>query len=188
MRLKGVHHIELSVLDYEASIEFFDRMFGWLGYASFWTLDLGYRSTYYMARFPFFHSYIGIQPAQTGDKLRHADHATGIHHVALWARSRKQVDDFHRDFLLKHKVPVSDAPAEYPLYTPGYYAVFFDDPITGIHFELSHTPILPSPSRCVAWLRALKRAQREHPEWTAPAWKEAMRRLPSRRAQAGRAE
>jgi len=56
MRWKGVHHVEFSVLDYEESIAFFDKMFGWLGYKSFWTLDIGYRSTYYMARFPFFHS------------------------------------------------------------------------------------------------------------------------------------
>ena len=56
MRWRGVHHVEFSVLDYEASIEFYDRMFGWLGYASFWTLDIGYRSTYYMARFPVPHS------------------------------------------------------------------------------------------------------------------------------------
>lgn len=180
MRLKGVHHIELSVLRYEESIAFFDRMFGWLGYKSFWTLDIDYRSTYYMARFPFFHSYIGIQPAKTGGKLAHGDHATGIHHVALWAKSRKEVDDFYVDFLLKNDVDVSDPPADYPTYTPGYYAVFFDDPYTGIHFELSHTPLLPSLSSYLAWLRVLKGIWREHPEWKAPPWKEAMRKLPSR--------
>lgn len=90
MRFKGVHHIELSVLNYEESIAFFDRMFGWLGYKSFWTLDIDYRSTYYMARFPFFHSDIGIQPARTGSKLVPADHAAGIHHVALWAKKPKR--------------------------------------------------------------------------------------------------
>jgi hypothetical protein len=71
------------VLRYEESIEFFDKMFGWLGYNSFWTLDIDYRSTYYMARFPFFHSYIGIQPAKTGSKLVHTDQATGINHVLI---------------------------------------------------------------------------------------------------------
>ncbi|MCG6862925.1 MAG: VOC family protein [Chromatiaceae bacterium] len=34
------------MLDYEASVRFYDRMFGWLGYKSFWTLDIGYRSTH----------------------------------------------------------------------------------------------------------------------------------------------
>ncbi len=183
MRLKGIHHIELSVLNYEESIGFFDQMFGWFGYKSFWTLDIGYRSTYYMARFPFFHSYIGIQPAKTGSKLAHADRATGLHHVALWARNRKEVNDFYASFLLKNNIDVTDLPREYPTYTPGYYAVFFDDPITGIHFELSHTPMLPSISSYCAWIRTLKDIWRKHPEWKAPPWKEAMRKLPSRHGQ-----
>ncbi|WKE64573.1 VOC family protein [Gallaecimonas kandeliae] len=180
MRFKGLHHIELSVLDYDASVAFFDKLFGWLGYKSFWTLDIGYRSTYYMARFPFFHSYIGIQPAQSGGKLDHSERATGIHHVALWARSRREVDAFYRDFLLKNQIPVTEPPAEYPTYTPGYYAVFFDDPITGIHFELSHTPMLPSLSSYRAWLDTLKGIWRKHPEWQAAPWKEAMRKLPAK--------
>jgi len=94
MRFKGVHHVEFSVLEYDESIKFFDKMFGWLGYKSFWTLDIDYRSTYYMARFPFFHSYIGIQPAKTGGKLKSSEHQTGIHHIALWAKNRKEVDLF----------------------------------------------------------------------------------------------
>lgn len=182
MRFRGLHHVELSVLDYPASVAFFDQMFGWLGYKSFWTLDLGYRSTYYMARFPFPHSYIGIQPARSGARLNHEAHATGIHHVALWARNRKEVDAFYREFLLPHGVPVSDRPAEYPVYTPGYYAVFFDDPITGIHFELAHTPFIPSWASLRRWRAALKAARAAHPQWRAEAWKEAMRPLPRRSA------
>ncbi|EXJ13437.1 VOC family protein [Imhoffiella purpurea] len=180
MRWKGIHHVEFSVLRYEESIAFFDRMFGWLGYQSFWTLDIGYRSTYYMARLPFFHSYIGIQPAETGDRLNPDAHATGIHHIALWARNRREVDDFHRDFLLRNQVKVTEPPAEYPVYAPGYYAVFFDDPFTGIHFELSHTPTIPSLSDLRGWLGALKGEWKRHPEWKEPPWKAGIRRLPSR--------
>jgi catechol 2,3-dioxygenase-like lactoylglutathione lyase family enzyme len=181
MRFRGVHHLELSVLDYPASIAFFDRMFGWLGYKSFWTLEIEYLSTYYMARYPFFHSYVGIQPARSGQKLHHSDRATGVHHVALWARSRREVDRFHSDFLLPNDVHVTEKPAEYSVYTPGYYAVFFDDPITGIHFELSHTPMIPSVAAVSRWLRELKRIRREHPEWDEPPWKKAMRQLPTRK-------
>jgi len=180
MRWRGLHHVELSVLDYDASIAFFDEMFGWLGYKSFWTLDIGYRSTYYIARFPLPHSYVGIQPAHAGGKLEPGDHATGIHHVALWARGRREVDAFYRDFLLKNGVEVTDPPAEYSVYTPGYYAVFFNDPITGIHFELAHTPLLPSIGAFRRWIAALKAAWKDHPEWTRPPWKQAMRELPSR--------
>ena len=168
------------MLDYDASIAFFDRMFGWLGYASFWTLDISYRSTYYMARFPLFHSYIGIQPARSGGRLNPEEHAPGIHHIALWARSRREVDDFYRDFLQKNGVEVTDPPAEYPVYTPGYYAVFFNDPITGIHFELSHTPVIPSPFAVRRWIMALRRIWKRHPEWDRPPWKAAMRSLPSK--------
>ena len=184
MRFKGVHHIELSVLDYAGSIEFFDKLFGWLGYQSFWTLDIGYRSTYYMARFPFFHSYIGIQPAQTGEKLLPDAHATGIHHVALWARSRKEVDDFYQEFLLKNRIEVTDPPADYPVYSPGYYAVFFNDPITGIHLELAYTPVFPSIGTILSWFRELKKAWKAHPEWKSPPWKEGVRKLPTRSHQA----
>jgi len=181
MRFKGVHHVEFSVLDYDNSIAFFDKMFGWLGYKSFWTLDIGYRSTYYMARFPFFHSYIGIQPAGSGEKLKHEDRATGIHHIALWARNRKEVDDFHTEFLLRNNVEVTDPPTEYPVYAPGYYAVFFNDPITGIHFELSYTPWFPSIPAFRRFLDALKAVWKEHPEWKTPPWKAAWRKLPSRK-------
>ncbi|KEZ78174.1 VOC family protein [Salinisphaera hydrothermalis] len=183
MRWKGVHHVEFSVLDYDESIAFFDRMFGWLGYKSFWTLDIGYRSTYYMARFPLFHSYIGIQPASGGTRLHARNHAPGIHHIALWAKNRREVDAFHNEFLLEQQVEVTEPPAEYPVYTPGYYAVFFDDPISGIHFELSHTPLLPSPAAWRRWRRALKTEWARHPQWTRPPWQAAMRRLPSKNEQ-----
>ncbi|GAB3040344.1 hypothetical protein GCM10027285_26650 [Oleiagrimonas citrea] len=180
MRWRGIHHVEFSVLDYENSVRFYDRMFGWLGYRSFWTLDLGYRSTYYMARFPFPHSYIGVQPAESGHRLEHAERAVGIHHIALWAKRRSEVDAFHRDFLLPNAIPVTDAPQAYPIYSPGYYAVFFDDPINGIHWELAHTPLLPSPSQYLAWRRALAEAAEQHPEWNQSPEKKAMRKLPGR--------
>ena len=183
MRLKGVHHVEFSVLDYNASIAFFDRMFGWLGYRSFSTLDIGYRSTYYMARFPLFHSYIGIQPAQSGGTLAFEARPTGIHHIALWARSRRDVDRFHAQFLQPEGVTVSEPPAAYPVYAPGYYAVFFFDPITGIRFELAHTPLLASPRDYLRFYRALKQAWNKHPEWKQPPWRLAVRDLPGRRAQ-----
>lgn len=179
MRFRGVHHVEFSVLDYDNAIKFYDRMFGWLGYKSFWTLDIGYRSTYYMARFPVPHSYIGIQPANQGEKLNHEDHATGIHHIALWARSRKEVDQFYRAFLLKERVSVTESPDEYPLYAPGYYAVFFVDP-TGIRWELAYTPLIPMPRDILRTLRMGRELRKQHPEWKHHPVKEMMRTLPSR--------
>jgi len=111
MRWRGVSHIELSVSNYEESIKFYDRMFGWLGYASLWTLDVGHRSPYYLARPPVPQSCIGIPPA-TRDQPRHsADRAPGLHHRALWARSKREVDQFYREFLLKEGLRITEAPA-----------------------------------------------------------------------------
>ena len=134
-----------------------------------------------MACFPFPHSYIGIQPDKTGQKLNAKDHAVGIHHIALWAKNRKEIDIFHSDFLLKNDIEVTEAPAEYSVYTPGYYAVFFNDPINGIHWELAHTPLIPSPASYLRWKRALDQAGKDHPEWRDHPMQSAMRDLPGRK-------
>jgi catechol 2,3-dioxygenase-like lactoylglutathione lyase family enzyme len=185
MRWRGVHHVEFAVLNYDDSVEFYDGMFGWLGYTSFSTLDIEYRSTYYMARFPAPHSYIGIQPACSGSKPTHADQAVGINHIALWARSREEVDRFYRNFLMPTAIRVTDEPMEYPHYTPGYYAVFFDDPINGIHWELARLPIIPSPRQAWRSFRALRDIASERPDLphsVSRLVRQARRPLPSRHA------
>lgn len=180
MRWRCLHHIELSVPDYDASIRFYDRMFGWLGYTSFWTLDIGYRSTYYAPTMLFNHSYIGIQPARTDTRVDHAARNTGVHHVAIWAKSRREIDRFHKEFLLKNDITVTEAPMEYTVYAPGYYAVFFDDPISGIHWEVAHVPLIPSPAALWRWKRAVNQSVEEtHPEWRDEAFKRALRKLPN---------
>lgn len=84
MRWRGINHVEFAVLDYDASIEFYDAMFGWLGYDSFSSLNMEYQSIYYFTRYINPHSYIGIQPARTGERLTHSDQAVGVNHIALW--------------------------------------------------------------------------------------------------------
>jgi catechol 2,3-dioxygenase-like lactoylglutathione lyase family enzyme len=156
MRWRGVSHVEFAVLEYDESIAFYDSLFGWLGYDSFSSLNMEYQSIYYFTRYVNPHSYIGIQPARTGGKLTHGDQAVGINHIALWARSRKEVDRFHREFLIRQGVCVTDEPKEYPQYWPGYYAVFFDDPINGIHWELAWVPKVPTPRQVWSFYRALR--------------------------------
>ncbi|MCJ2184930.1 VOC family protein [Novosphingobium sp. 1949] len=182
MRWRGVNHVEFSVLDYEASVAFYDRMFGWLGYRSFWSMDLGYRSTYYMARFPMPHSYIGIQPAKSGGKLDHAARAVGLHHVALWAANRREVDAFHREFLVPEGLTVTESPAAYDLYAPGYYATFFDDPINGIHWELAHIPRLPTLGQYRRFRQAWKAASAgQGAGGEGVSMEQALRPLPGRK-------
>ena len=164
MRWRGVSHVEFAVLDYERSIAFYDSMFGWLGFDSFSSLNMEYQSIYYMTRFVNPHSYIGIQPARTGETLSHVDQAVGINHIALWARSRGEVDRFHTDFLVGRGLPITDEPKDYPQYWPGYYAVFFDDPINGIHWELAWLPKIPSPQQVWSFYRAMRTHSGSRPD------------------------
>lgn len=183
MRWRGVSHVEFAVLDYDDSIAFYDGLLGWLGYDSFSSLNMEYQSIYYMTRYVNPHSYIGIQPARTGEKLTHSDQAVGINHIALWARSRSEVDRFHQDFLIPQGIPVTDEPMHYPQYWPGYYAVFFDDPINGIHWELAWVPKVPSPRQVWAFYRAMHGVAKSRPDLanTVPGvTRQAMRSLPRR--------
>jgi catechol 2,3-dioxygenase-like lactoylglutathione lyase family enzyme len=178
MRFRGLCHIELNVPDYERAIEFYDRMFGWLGYSSFSTLGIGYISTYYTA-FP--HSYIGIQPSQHPECVKHEEKRCGINHVALWAKSHREVDSFYTDFLKPQRLVVLDTPDRCPEYAPGYYAVFFLDPY-GIRWELAHVPLLPSPVAIFRWWRVLSQIRKKYPEWKRHPFFESQRRLPRRDA------
>jgi catechol 2,3-dioxygenase-like lactoylglutathione lyase family enzyme len=164
MRWRGVSHVEFAVLEYDDSIAFYDALFGWLGYDSFSSLNMEYQSIYYFTRYVNPHSYIGIQPARTGDKLAHGDQAVGINHIALWAKSRKEVDRFHREFLIGWDVLVTDEPKDYPQYWPGYHAVFFDDPVNGIHWELAWVPKVPSPHQVWSFYRALRGFAKSWPD------------------------
>ena len=174
MRCRGLHHVELNVPDYEKNILFYDRMFGWLGYSSFGTLGIEYIGTYYYA-FP--HSYIGIQPANSQEPYQFEERKTGINHIALHAKGRKEINRFYDEFLLKEGLEVVDSPQEFSLYAPGYYAVFFLDP-SGIKWELAHLPLLPSPMAICKWYKLTKKEKDKHPEWKRHPFFESMRKLP----------
>ena len=178
MRFRGVNHIDLCVPDYPNALGFYDRMFGWLGYKSFGTLGVSYEATYYVA-LP--HSYIGIHPAGEGDtgRLDHTAHGPGIHHLAIWARRRREVDAFHDDFLVPGGIEVTEPPAEYALYAPGYYAVFFLDP-AGIRWELVRFPLVPTLPQLRRFLATLRSLRAAHPEWKRHPAKAMWRKLPGR--------
>jgi catechol 2,3-dioxygenase-like lactoylglutathione lyase family enzyme len=72
----------------------------------------------------------------------HDRFAPGLHHLAFAAPSRAAVDAAHRA-LGALGVAILDAPADYPQYAPGYYAVFFADP-DGLKLEYVFTPRWPT--------------------------------------------
>jgi catechol 2,3-dioxygenase-like lactoylglutathione lyase family enzyme len=82
---------------------------------------------------------IGIRKAEGEGLARtHDRHAPGLHHLAWQALSREDVDRLHQ-LLLKIGAKILDAPADYPQYSEGYYAVFFADP-DGLKLEYVFTP------------------------------------------------
>lgn len=66
--------------------------------------------------------------------------APGLNHLAFRARSKKQVMEFYKKFLIRYKVKVLySGPKEYPEYGKGYYSVFFEDP-DRLKIEYAYVP------------------------------------------------
>ena len=70
--------------------------------------------------------------------------APGFSHLAFNAYRRKQIDQFYK-LLRKLNVNILDAPEDMN-YSPGYYAVWFEDP-DGMKLELAYTPFQNSDIR-----------------------------------------
>lgn len=128
------HHLDLTVSDINASIEFYDRVLGRLGYERTDQYSGGAPCWLYPSTTAFT---FGIALHQSTSPMDHDRYAPGMHHLAFNARDRQEVDSFY-EYLLANDLEILDPPAEYD-YTPGYYAVFFADP-DGIKLELIYEP------------------------------------------------
>jgi len=132
--LRGlINHLDLTVVDLERSVAFYDAVLGSLGYV---------RSTDYQGEVPNWTLAVGSLSLSIGlHKSRtaatHDRHSPGLHHLAFHATSRSEVDAM-RELVASIDGTILDAPAEYD-YTPGYYAVFFADP-DGLKLELVFEP------------------------------------------------
>ncbi|UWQ20993.1 VOC family protein [Jannaschia sp. W003] len=131
----AVHHIALTVSDLKRSdAAFHGPVLGWLGYDKVEeneAMALWYH--------PGVRTAVNLwQAAEGGD---HDRRRPGFHHIAFEAPDRSEVDDLY-DLLVAQRITVLDAPAEYPEYGPGYYAVYFADP-DGMKWEFAHMPVIP---------------------------------------------
>lgn len=132
-RLRGaVHHIDLTVRDMAASAPLYDALLGFLGYrrarqeAAIRVWDL-VRDGQVVG---------GVALRAASSTRAHDRYAAGLHHLAFHAADRADVDRAY--VLMKEKgAVILDAPAEYPQYGAGYYAVFLADP-DGIKLEVVH--------------------------------------------------
>jgi len=132
----AIHHLDLTVRDPGASRSFYAAVLGFMGYVEVADHDRGF--DYDLATPDGFAS-IGIMKAGGPNAYRpHDRYSPGLHHVAWNAGSRADVDAMHA-LLQEIGATVLDAPADYPRYGAGYYAVFFADP-DGLKLEYVFKP------------------------------------------------
>jgi glyoxylase I family protein len=137
MAVRGlISHLDLNVSDPSRSLPFYGLVLGHLGLQRFdlapdragWGKELSGGASWGIEIRP---------PAERPPGTRHERYAPGIDHLAVHAESRADVDDLYAA-LIDAGYAVADPPAEYD-YSPGYYAVAFDDP-DGIRLEVVHDP------------------------------------------------
>jgi glyoxylase I family protein len=126
-----MHHLDLTVSDLARSKPFYALVLAFLGYRCVKDTD---RIVVWDLTVPDGVAGIAIRPAER--PREHDRYTVGLHHFAWNADSRQDVDRLH-DKLVAAGVAILDAPAEYPQYGAGYYAVFFADP-DGLKLEYVH--------------------------------------------------
>jgi catechol 2,3-dioxygenase-like lactoylglutathione lyase family enzyme/diadenosine tetraphosphate (Ap4A) HIT family hydrolase len=124
-----VHHLDLTVGNLLVATAFYDAVLPLVGFRRLpdtpegpvWCGDT---------------AEIGLQAARR--QRPHDRYTPGLHHLAFESPTPRDVDRVYRQ-LLALGVQVLEAPAEFPSYGAGYYAVFFADP-DGIKLEYAFTP------------------------------------------------
>jgi glyoxylase I family protein len=136
--VEAVDHLDLVVTSLERSLAFYRGLLEPLGWVRETEIE-GERGerVVYLGREGGFGS-ISLRELQSdAHEVPYDRYGIGLHHLALGADSRDVVDE-RAAWLREQGATIESGPEEYG-YTPGYYAVFFQDP-DGIKLELVHRP------------------------------------------------
>ena len=140
MAAKGIHHVALTVNDWDRCRAFYTRLAAALGTRPIIEArgpphqDPDGRVLVFAGE-GFMYSIWESKKEFRGNKFQFYN--VGLHHYAFAAGSRADVDALH-EVLVQMSAEIIDPPKEYS-YAPGYYAVFFRDP-EGIKLEYAHVP------------------------------------------------
>ena len=117
MKTRYLDHIDLRVRNFARAREFYSKLLPALGF----TCD---RSD---AEWGTFYSVGGNQPSAFFGFTEDRAHQSNGNRIAFWAEERADVDRISR---LVREIGGQniEGPEICPEYSPGYYAVFFDDP------------------------------------------------------------
>jgi glyoxylase I family protein len=131
MKVGSLNHVALTVNDLAKSREFYDALLPGLGYRLLFEQPdvFGFRGADGLTLF--FDQAPADRRGATFDRYR-----VGLHHLAFNAPDRAFVEAIHQK-LVTLGATILDAPAEYPQYSPTYFAVFFLDP-DGMKLEVVH--------------------------------------------------
>jgi glyoxylase I family protein len=134
----GINHLALTVSNLvESEARFYAPVLGFLGYEKVEDIPNGMTLWFN----PAVGLALNLWQSEPGSHP-HRRAAPGYHHCAFGLDSRAEVDELF-GLLQGRGIRVLDAPAEYPQYAPGYYAVYFEDD-DGLKFEAVHMPSLPT--------------------------------------------
>ena len=131
MKVGSLNHVVLTVNDLGKSRVFYNALLPALGYRLLFEEPgtFGFKGADGMTLI--FGEAREENRGATFDRYR-----VGLHHLAFNAPDREFVNAIHQK-LVALGATILDAPAEFPQYSPTYYAVFFLDP-DGMKLEVVH--------------------------------------------------
>jgi catechol 2,3-dioxygenase-like lactoylglutathione lyase family enzyme len=132
-------HVDVCVSQVERSLDFYRGLLGPLGWTGLSEVR-GERgeTIHYISVAGVGAAALGLRQRQSEGAGRGYDrYAVGLHHICFDAPSREAVDE-RAQWLRERGAEIESGPEEYG-YSPGYYAVFFNDP-DGIKLEILHRP------------------------------------------------
>lgn len=129
-----VYHFQINVSDPAKSFPFYKDLLALLDYKIILEEDWGFGASNKTTD-------IWIVKSQKKyQRLPFHRKSVGLNHVAFGVSQKEDVDTVINKFLVPRDInPLYDSPREYPEYSEGYYAVFFEDP-DRVKLEITYHP------------------------------------------------
>ena len=141
IQINGIAHIQLTVVNAERCLPFWERLCHFLGMETLIKGDdviynIGGRTGILVREAPKDRASSSDEAVPGG---RFDQDRAGLHHFCFRARSREDVDAVQAFIEAAPDATVVHGPEEGSHFAPGYYSILFEDP-DGIRVEVNHVP------------------------------------------------